>query len=650
MNKKSIFVFWDGEKSFENTDDYAIKVITCYDDFLKLGSEETAVKAALKNADGFIVLCELGWSHEEKKTSALDYSGVDLVQQFIRMKLGLKSPVVFASFQKSQKIIAKRYEAGIILTPALQHRFIQLPDSNMDLLKCFDGMRNMSDVELVYTRQQYCGLGGLLHQIKHTAEGRSPAEQKPYRVQVEYVVERQFKNVPDYQELLDKCQKTTNVSAFCEELLRRIETDGKRKTMDYPDFFVPEKRSQIKVLLVDDEAETDSVIQRFVKFIQKKNKNNRPGSYYLFREPDVAKGPMEIDELAPKITDGEYRRTMAANPEANLVKRYAIADHDVVICDIELRNAQGELEALGFNIIEQVIHNKLFYIVTNVTRSIFDLLKMPGVSRIRLKEDVFGSNEKIQAFLYGIKEVWEEKRKKDMHRYAMVFDRLYYALTNTDTYYPISFTKKDNSNPIVINDYSELEQLIRTECLNLIKQLFKECKKITHGTLLDSKGFDEVCFQMRYVFIPVTIGLGNEDLSETMSKRGYRIESEDVDNFIVKLILRRFFLYMVQFLEYHSEIKKDFDSIIDLKGIEKKWKCTNDHLACRAISSQYKYYRKSDDNEGQSHCLDKVLLLSAKPKNRTYSKEEAAFMGHLESNRNNAELFDFSSDTPLNVF
>ena len=88
---------------------------------------------------------------------------------------------------------------------------------------------------------------------------------------------------------------------------------------------------------------------------------------------------------------------------------------DVIIVDIDIRNKDNELVALGFEVVRHLIEDKnalshVYYIVTNVTRSFYDQINIPGVKHTKLKEEVFGSDEKIERFLYGVKEAVEVKR------------------------------------------------------------------------------------------------------------------------------------------------------------------------------------------------------------------------------------------------
>ena len=112
----------------------------------------------------------------------------------------------------------------------------------------------------------------------------------------------------------------------------------------------------------------------------------------------------------------------------------------------------------------------VYYIVTNVTRSFYDQIKIPGISRIRLKEEVFGSDEKINRFLYGIKEAVDSKQQpKSDCQY--IFDKLNTYIKNESNYpigYQFNYMKERKEEQKELNSLNELENVVRRETTKLV--------------------------------------------------------------------------------------------------------------------------------------------------------------------------------------
>ena len=644
--KKNIVICWNDNgyadklnKAFSRLKDYSVTVFTSFEFFDKLGKSDQERKLKLNEYDGFAVLCELQWDHETTGADFSEFQGVSFVQGYLRRQLGLKAPVVFTSFMDAKEIVKQKPVYSIIMTPALQHVFVRLPSQPEALVEPFAKMRFMSDTELVYTQMQYCDFKGLLGQIKHNATGRNSDEQQPYRQQLEYVINNLFKDRSDFEKLIIECRTTETINVFCDRLIAMF--DNTSKTEDLPEFYVTDKREQIKILLIEDEAEKDSRIQSFINYLEEKNKCNAHGHYYIFGVPNIAKTPSQILEIKEKNLMKTWEETRETNvgSKVHYNDGFYISEHNVIICDIELRNENGELTVLGFNLFDEIIQDKLFYIVTNVTRNVFDLLKMQGINRVRLKEDVFGTEEKIKAFLWGIFDVLQEKKKRDEQKCVRLFNKLSLAVTNS-YYYPISI--KDET----LENYQQLESYVKKTALGLINVFLNICsEKLSQE--LTIKSYDRVCYEMRD-YISQNIGLANESLIEEIANRGFKIKQEDIDGFVVRLVLRRFFMYLRRFIEYHH--------IVDLyETARKKYKqehpneekCSSkyssDDLACRAISSQFKQHKHTT----QSRCLDRVLLFPAVEKKRKWLTEEEMFDAFLN---NGSKIFDYSNIANLDDY
>ena len=111
--------------------------------------------------------------------------------------------------------------------------------------------------------------------------------------------------------------------------------------------------------------------------------------------------------------------------------------------------------------------------------------------------------------------------------------------------------------------------------------------------------------------------------------------NEQLEKFTVRLILRRFFLYVRKFLEYYN--------IMESVNYYKKQKADNrkhpiSDIACRAISIECKAIEGEKEYREQNHCYDKILLLSWSRNPERLTDEETAFLKCLENSKN---PFDF---------
>lgn len=677
-NKKNIIVCWNNNgykeilnNAFYSSEDYNIKVFTSFDFFSQLGKNDTEIKKALKDYLGFVVLCELQWNHEKTNSPYLEFQGITFVQRYLRDRLGLKVPVVFTSFLDAKDIISPELEpklrpdAGIIMTPALQHRFVRLPVKPAELLKPFEEMRKMSDTELVYTQMQYCNEIGFLRQIKHNAEGRNIKDLESFRQQLAFVIDKLFGGNP---KLLEDCKQTKEINAFCEKLINQLEKDTKsisvKDSILDPDFVCRKESEQISILILEDDAKDENVCH-FIDYIKEQNEIYKQNdSLFLFREPIVDDN---IEDFKNDFMDGP-----------------AITYHDytfdVVICDIEIRNRDGMLVSLGFNVIDDILTSKkkpIYYIVTNVSRSLYDQIKKESIKRIRLKNEVFGDKERIRTFLYGIKEAKEQKvSENEAPDVKQLFDKLYGYIVN-DGFGSFDYNNKKKKEYIKITSYAELEEVVRTRSLELIKEFLK-CfneKQLprNNGELENYQTYNANCAIMRK-YISDYVGKGNDRMLKDYSRHKATKKYEDptdveLANFTTKLILRRFFLYIRNFIK-HYKIDASVEKFQE-KHNDKRTIWIND-IACRAISTDSKalkigketfdeldveydvyepeYSKKGDTRIGnpQSHCFDITMLFSSTEDNPDkdnaliITDDERAFLDVLEvyvKNKKNPYLY-----------
>ena len=601
---KKIIVFWDN-KGFD-------AILKGKNEFIVCSSQSefnSLSKNTLKEARGFLVLCELNWNHEKASVSRTEFGGIRLVQRFIRNTMNLKTPVVFASFDSSKNICDLNSENRIVKTPALKHFFVNLPASPEELSNLFDGLENMSDTELAYTKLLYCDIKGLIVQINHVLEGRSKTEQDKYRKDIEYVLKEQFHND---EELMEQYRKTKDLSDFCKTLLDRFNTTGGVQQI-YDGFLHEKNHKTIRILLLEDELEKDENVDRFVKYIKEmEQKAEETRDNPLFRISTVK----NMDDVAFNKMSGR--------------KRYYMNDFDVIICDIEILNEKKELITLGFNVVEAMAKESkrpLYYIVTNVSRSFYDQIKIPCVRRIRLKNEVFGTRESIETFLYGVKEVFDNREAESAekeYKCEVLFNTLF------------DFVKGDPKA------YNVVEDGVKEKSMDLIKHflsLFVEHPfryKTGEGGYDNFIRFDENCKRMRE-YIKTTIGLGNGNLDKKIAKREKNNQDptdEDIANFVVRLVLRRLFLYVKCYIDHYNLMSsfENYKNSERLKESNRKKVFSEYDIACRAISDQYKTMVGEYENEKakpQSHCLDETLLYAIRePMHLTF--EEEAFVKALD--------------------
>lgn len=150
-----------------------------------------------------IVLCELKWSDTVEDGAYSDMNGIKLAQHLRREDVRI--PILFVSFLSRKMILDKHPDAEIICTPALKHGFCQLPvnfnnfqvdenkpeysnkdnwikalkdltirlkDSAPNFKGSYDS-KELTDLELEYTKQRFCGIDGLIAQINHDISGCS---------------------------------------------------------------------------------------------------------------------------------------------------------------------------------------------------------------------------------------------------------------------------------------------------------------------------------------------------------------------------------------------------------------------------------------------------------------------------------------------
>lgn len=599
------------EEACKVFDIYKIETVTNYND----------LHGDLSDIDGLVVPCELSWDHEGNGFNSNEYKGITLVQYLRSDRIGVNIPIIFTSSDhKKEDIINKRRDSEIIRTPALQHRFIDMMEAKDDwatILNTFKEMRKLNESELKYTQLQYCDLKGMLVQIKHAIKN-NPNNSDQYKSQIEYILTKDWNN---NKTLWEDYKQSQDLAAFC---IRLIDLYGNKNTIsdNGNEFLCKNDEQPICILYLEDNI-ADKNADRFINFIQQQQKLHN-----------------------------NYRFTIKhiSTPE-ECYKLYT--DYDVIIADIEILNNSKELIALGSEVIKNLIKNgaqKLFYIVTNVTRSFYDQIKIPGINRIRLKQEVFGSEEKISTFLYGIKEAIDHRQDNDT-KYKRVFDKLYAYTTNNDNY-PISYKFKKGGTNSVAN-YNELEHVIKNKTLELVKVFLQKCSNYQEALSSDNiqekfDAFDEICFDMQD-YVGDNIGKGESKLIGKVIKQDNNDKTtapESIKTFITRLVLRRFYVYVREFV-LHNNIKTAGD---DYYKADSTYVTVSD-LACRAINGAKGAYKKYKGETGicspnQSKCLSGALMLSENEEElfQLLDAEELAFITAIN---NSKDVFDYTSEDKI---
>ena len=606
------------EKLISEISRYKYEICTSFDMLQKRLNEHSQV------VDGIIVLCELEWSHEKTNAQPTDYAGITLVQQFIRYEKRLKAPVVFTSKESKETILTTRPDARIISTTVLQHKFMPFKLSNVkSLLDAFDGMEYMkSDRQLDFTIEQYCDTLGMLRQIKHRSRNCSEEEKQMFREQLRYAIEIEFGNNED---LLKKAENpSTDLEQFSITLINKLKKQQKSKGQKIvSDYTCDSREKQIPILFLEDN-EKDKDSNRFVDYIVKKNKEKAAnGQLYLFREPVVVRNAAAF-----------FKSFEELEAEAIPLK--------VVVCDIEIW-AKGELVALGFDVIEEARWRQntptMYYIATNVTRDLHSRLKgyyNDSLKDIRLKEDIFATDESIDKFLYGIKEAYQ-KSSTDLTQlpsYCKTFREMYKYVKRVSNYeecIKLRAVKDEASCYYYINNYRDMEDAVRMVSLELIKHFLKENASCYRN---DWVSYDKVCTRTKK-YIGRYIGLGNNRCEmKTKVIQGEQLNATDIKNIIKRLILRRFFLYGRLFVKHYdimAQLIKADPRITDITFYD-------EDLVCRAISSEY----RDGTSNNQSKCLEDPLHYSIEIDDSIQlTDEEKSFVYAIE--RKGAAAFDFSS-------
>lgn len=555
------------------------------------------IRTEVKKVKILIVLCELSWDHDTTVAPLTEFRGISLAQH-LRAELGYKFPIVFLSILSPEQLVASpSIYADIVLTPALQHAFLQLPinATPRNLLSTFfeysNKLRMQNDKDLAYTRMFYCDVQGIIKRIRHSING---ANRDKLIRQLKSLVEIEFPNKQN--ELNELLANSGNLSRFCDTL---IESRAKA----YSVLALNEKAKRI--LYIEDDIE-DAYVKKFCEYC-----NRHKDEFDLHIVSDKS----ELESVWKEGYSNYF------------------ADQDIVICDIELRY-DGKLEYMGYDIIDKMTAKSkkpVYYIVTNMSRSVYDQIKTDAVKRITLKSEVWGAETNIEKFLYGVKEVLKDREanlqqtRKDCD---IVFNYFYSYMKTWDPFVEIEYKDvKDMGTTITMCGWKKINQFVDQKALQMFDFFtgkYNDIKKTSNGTnafLI----FNRCCEAMRKKLDENNLRGGKEwnamDMTNIPSPK-------DLNRFVKILVLRRFFLRVKKWV-CGNDIMVALEEYRDGKG----QKLSLQDLSFRAVGGQYKTLSKSKDDwfaqnletEGvvrlQSR-FDATLLWAAKSMQLTEEEKE----------------------------
>lgn len=613
----------------------------------------------IKKADLFVVLCELEWDHTVSEAPFNDFRGVSLVQQYLRSEKGVTAPVLFVSILSPEKIVEFKEDTDIVMTPALQHGFLQLPSGNpkeflvslYDYLPTIGSMKKMGDKDLAYTRMFYCDLNGMLRRIHHLIRDFNANNEtvedyrKKYKNQIKqlrHIIEHHFPT--DKNTLTEELAERNDLHTFCQKLLDQWDSN---QTIVYVGN--TERQKPVTILYLEDNVGDDNV-ERFKQFC-----TNHARQFKLDIVSDSNSMP-EVLDLSRSVN-------------------HFFANYDVVICDIELRDQDGLLQYLGYDMIEKMAkktRKPLYYIVTNMSRSVYDQVKPDIVKRIMLKSEAFGSDANIEKFLYGIQEVLKDRegKQKGANDIQNIFN-YFYCYIESNKGFPICFSftnlkkegQPDNIEHVELSDFNELNDFVNSKATELYGYFIKLIDENKNGdNPCDFLTFNKCCKDFR-TQIGETMQRGGRNFRSTLDVTMNPLQ-DDLVRFVKILILRRLFLCIERFVIANdiSNKFKNYREQLPYKRhtqtahTEKLRSFSLHDIAFRAIGEQFKslnidsYLGKLDDslfgsdgtevtkttkgkdsNHFRAQSRLDATLLWANSKDLALTKEEADFQKNIES-------------------
>lgn len=211
---------------------------------------------------------------------------------------------------------------------------------------------------------------------------------------------------------------------------------------------------------------------------------------------------------------------------------------DLIICDIEIWQESEDgielLTGLGFSYIEKLTkegHNYIYIILTKATRDFYDRImsSIRSIQRVKQKDKVFKSKDSIRDFIEELKQYIDNKRQSEIKKTpktSVIFD-LYNNFIHQQTNYPLTITLRGHSTQCF--NYNDLEYIITEQLTWLISEWTKIQNDFSEG---------KRNYQMIKI-VAFQLGYGGE-----LRKHKGNIERKKIDDFVKKLILRRFTFYI----------------------------------------------------------------------------------------------------------
>lgn len=585
-----------------------------------------------EKVDGIIVLCELKWDDYKYKDI---YNGITLVQKYIRTEKKMKVPVVFVSQSTRNEILDIRPDTNIISTPALQHKFIVYNTLNIKEILCmFNDMKELTKRQLEYTTDSYCDSIGLLSYIKHqVGKCKSDRDLEAFRNQLLYVVSVSFCNDVDKKKEVADAVDGRSLEIICEKYRNELRDNKEPVIIRTIDYICDSKDKQLRTLILDDDP-NDKYTQRLVSCMNMIcDKVSSNGYLCSIAKPVVKTNVDDFMEELGRKQDAYYNN---------------------IILDVEIWNELHQLEALGFDIADEIMAKKStplqINMITNTTRSLHAKLvnntRNDEIKGIYLKEEVLASDAQAIRFIRNIIKEWDYNIKFNrrnqyqcsngfQHTFSSVMRRLPENVTKTINGDLISNEGKADMRTYSITNYDEMEVTVNDLSDKLINRFLAECSNKTSDDITWAI-FDNVCETMRDV-IRKSIGSGNEGMNNDFKSFDKQLEPKHIWNFAIRLVLRRFFLYIKQFINHHNLIKK-FDDFREKKSRTRydiNWGYKDSDLACRAINTQFKGHNKGNTIENNTKCLTQTLLYTKEiDEQAQLTEEEKTFVEYLIENKN----------------
>lgn len=195
------------------------------------------------NVSHVIVLCELTWGNRK----FAQFYGVELVQQQIRVKFGIRKPVdlpiLFVSFCSRTQILITDQTKEIISTFGLSNHFIQLPIAKDSEIQDFWIMKPATELEMIDTLH-FCEFDKMVRSIRHFVESLPLDVLKDKLLSVLSKLNDTL--LTDFEVKTKQCQAKEQFKLICDEIESILSvklTDSTQSTSEI----------EYKVLLVEDE-------------------------------------------------------------------------------------------------------------------------------------------------------------------------------------------------------------------------------------------------------------------------------------------------------------------------------------------------------------------------------------------------------------